>query len=296
MKFLSLFAGIGGFDLGLERAGMECAGQVEYDPFCQRVLKHHWPRVKRVGDIHDVTGSDFGSVGLVCGGFPCQPFSCAGKRKGAEDDRYLWPEMFRIIKTYRPAWVLGENVAGIVSMELDKVLSDLESVEYQVQAFIIPACAVDAPHRRDRVWIVAYRSGNRLEIGRVAFGGPPGQFDGSGEIRDVADAYSSGFKERRRPESVQQENGSVESAGEVVSDTVDNGHDRAEGNATEPSGYESNNRIFERGCTWEPEPGVGRVANGVPGRVDRLRSLGNAVVPQTVEAIGRCIVKAEMSR
>jgi DNA (cytosine-5)-methyltransferase 1 len=156
MKFISLFAGIGGFDLGLERAGMQCIGQVEYNPFCQRVLKKHWPHVKLVGDIHDVTADSFGAAELICGGFPCQPFSVAGNRKGAEDDRFLWPEMLRVIQAYRPTWIVGENVTGIINMELDNVLSQLESNGYTVQTFIIPACAVDAKHRRDRVWIVAY--------------------------------------------------------------------------------------------------------------------------------------------
>lgn len=163
MKFISLFSGIGGFDLGLEWAGMECIGQVENDPYCQAVLAYHWPHVKRIGDIRDVKVGDFDTAGLVCGGFPCQPFSCAGKRKGKEDDRYLWPEMLRVIKEYRPAWVLGENVAGIISMELDKVLFDLEGEGYQTRAFIIPACAVDAPHRRDRVWIIAHAANTGVE-------------------------------------------------------------------------------------------------------------------------------------
>lgn len=166
MKFLSLFAGIGGFDLGLERAGMRCVGQVEIDKKCQLVLAKHWPNVKRMEDIRKVNGDEFGTIDLICGGFPCQPFSTAGKRKGAEDNRYLWPEMVRVIDTARPTWVIGENVAGIVSMALDQVHSDLESIGYKVQSFIIPACAVDAPHRRDRVWIVAHpncTSGKRDE-------------------------------------------------------------------------------------------------------------------------------------
>jgi DNA (cytosine-5)-methyltransferase 1 len=158
MKFLSLFAGIGGFDLGLERAGMQCVGQVEIDKKCQLVLAKHWPNIKRMADIRKVKGDEFGTIDLICGGFPCQPFSTAGKRKGAEDNRHLWPEMVRVIAVARPSWVIGENVAGIVSMALDQVHSDLESIGYQVQTFIIPACAVDAPHRRDRVWIVAYSS------------------------------------------------------------------------------------------------------------------------------------------
>ena len=299
MKFLSLFAGIGGFDLGLERAGMQCVGQVEYNPFCQSVLKHHWPHVKLVGDIHDVTADSFGAVDLICGGFPCQPFSVAGKQRGTSDDRYLWPEMLRVIQAYRPAWVLGENVAGIVNMELDNVLSDLEREGYKTQAFIIPACAVDAKHERKRVWIVGHapgRENNGRESGVMAEAeGCRRSFDNAVDFasQNVPDTNGSGFGERRRPESIQPEQHTAQCAGKDVSYSVNNGHDREEGNEAEPGSNESNNRVFERGYTWEPEPGLGRVANGVPGRVDRLRSLGNAVVPQVVETIGRAIMQAE---
>jgi DNA (cytosine-5)-methyltransferase 1 len=155
MKFISLFAGIGGFDLGLERAGMQCVGQVEINPFCQQVLGKHWPTIKRIGDIRNVTAESFGSVDLICGGFPCQPFSSAGKRRGKYDTRFLWPEMLRVIEAYRPAWVLGENVIGIVKMALGEICAGLEEKGYICQPFVIPACAVGAPHQRERVWIVA---------------------------------------------------------------------------------------------------------------------------------------------
>ena len=334
MKFISLFAGIGGFDLGLERAGMQCVGQVEINPFCQRVLAHHWPKVKRIGDIRNVNGTEFGAVDLVCGGFPCQPFSHAGKRRGKEDDRYLWPEMLRVIQAYRPAWVLGENVAGIVSMALDTVLSDLEAQGYQCEAFIIPACAVDAKHERKRVYIIARRRceimddtesrrcrfRNSAHIGQVegnvnaladtsqvvahaeSVGSrrglcQAGQEQNGNQLADsgshVPDSHGAGFRERRRAESIQPEQHSAQCAGQDVPYAVNNGYNRAEGNEAEPSGNESNDRLFERGYTWEPEPELGRVANGVPGRVDRLRSLGNAVVPEKVEAIGRAIIQAE---
>jgi len=160
MTFGSLFAGIGGFDLGLERAGMECKWQVEIDPFCNKVLQKHWPNVKRYVDVKTVGKHNLEPVDLISGGFPCQPFSVAGKRGGKDDNRYLWPEMLRVISEVRPTWVIGENVAGIVNMALDQVCSDLEAQGYEVQPFIIPACAVNAPHRRDRVWIVGNRIGN----------------------------------------------------------------------------------------------------------------------------------------
>jgi DNA-cytosine methyltransferase len=160
IRFLSLFAGIGGFDLGLERAGMKCVGQVENNKFCLKILEKHWQKVKRIKEIKNVNGNEFGTVDLICGGFPCQPFSVTGKQEGKTDDRYLWPEMFRVIKAVKPTWVVGENVFGIIGLALDDVLSDLEGEGYEVKTFIIPACAVGAWHRRDRVWIIAYSTDN----------------------------------------------------------------------------------------------------------------------------------------
>lgn len=156
MKFISLFAGIGGFDLGFERAGMECIAQVEIDGFCQKVLAKHWPNVPRYGDIRDVGKHNLPKADVICGGFPCQPHSLAGKRKGAQDDRNLWPEYFRIVTELKPTWIVGENVPGIRTTILDNILSDLESEEYTTRVLIIPACAFNACHRRDRVFIIAY--------------------------------------------------------------------------------------------------------------------------------------------
>lgn len=162
LTHLSLFSGIGGLDIAAEMAGIKTVGQCEWADFQTKVLEKHWPDVPRWRDIRTLTGDSFyertglRTVDIVSGGFPCQPFSLAGKRKGKDDDRYLWPEMLRVIRELRPTWVIGENVPGIVNMALDKVLSDLEGEGYTAQPFIIPACGVDAPHRRDRVCIVAY--------------------------------------------------------------------------------------------------------------------------------------------
>ena len=143
--------------MGLERAGMKTIAFCEKDKFCQKVLKKHWPDVPVFEDIAKLKGEMIHeTIDLICGGFPCQPFSVAGKRKGKEDVRHLWPEMLRIIQETNPSFVLGENVAGIINLELEQVCIDLESEGYEVQPFIIPACAVNAPHRRDRVWIIGY--------------------------------------------------------------------------------------------------------------------------------------------
>ena len=158
-KHASLFSGIGGFDIAAEWAGFENVFSVEIDDFCDKVLKKNFPNVRRYNDIKKFTGKKYrGAIDVLSGGFPCQPFSVAGKRKGKEDDRYLWEEMVKVIRNIQPTWIIGENVAGIISMGIEQVLSDLENEGYQCQAFLIPACAKNAPHRRDRVWIIGYLS------------------------------------------------------------------------------------------------------------------------------------------
>lgn len=162
LTHLSLFSGIGGLDIAAEMAGFVTVGQCEWAEFQTKILEKHWPDVPRWRDIRSLTGDSFyektglRTVDIISGGFPCQPFSLAGKREGKDDDRYLWPEMLRVIRELNPTWVIGENVPGIVNLALDTVLSDLENEGYTAQPFIIPACGVDAPHKRERVCILAY--------------------------------------------------------------------------------------------------------------------------------------------
>lgn len=293
--------------MGLERAGMECAGQVEKDPYCLSVLAYHWPDVKRIGDVYDVKEDSFGPVGLICGGFPCQPFSCAGKRKGKEDDRYIWPEMLRIIKVYRPTWVLGENVAGIIGMELDAVLADLETAGYEVQSFVIPACAVDAPHRRDRVWIVGYSASERgradSETGLgMAWQGveTPERVESSNafEVSGYDVAYAEIGTERTG--LCAGESGGIgrgRSGNGGGADVSDADITRLEKRKEQPTWEKLS--TTERICHWQDEnkwfaqSGMGRLAHGISNRMAQLRALGNAVVPQVVEKIGRAIMNAE---
>jgi DNA (cytosine-5)-methyltransferase 1 len=269
LRVCDLFSGIGGFSLGLRMAGgFETVQFCEIEPYCQKVLAKNFPGVPIHDDIRSFQPTR-GSADLVVGGFPCQPFSVAGKQAGTADDRDLWPQMARVISAVRPAWVIGENVAGFVNMELDRSLSDLESLGYACQALVIPACATDAPHRRDRVWIVAHADSNR----------PQERINDAG-AGDGADAG-------------QQSGGP---AFGVSSKTV----------ATDPQcGFGSLGRAIGRdGRLGESVSGHGdwpfthkpvldgRV-HGIPRRVDRLRGLGNAVVPQVVEQIGRAIIEAE---
>jgi DNA (cytosine-5)-methyltransferase 1 len=161
LTHFSLFTGIGGLDLSAEWAGFQTVGQCEWADYPTKVLEKHWPDVPRWRDIRSVTKQSvedrgISAIDIISGGFPCQPFSVAGLKKGKDDDRYLWPEMCRVISELQPTWVFGENVANIVNMALDQVLSDLENINYTVQPFIIPACAVNSFDRRDRTFIIAH--------------------------------------------------------------------------------------------------------------------------------------------
>lgn len=157
----SLFSGLGGFDLAAEWAGMTTVFNCDFDPFCRQILKHHFPHAKQYGNIRTTDFTQWrGRVDVLTGGFPCQPFSVAGKRKGTDDDRYLWPEMLRAIREIRPRWVVGENVLGIVNwsngLVFEQVCADLEAEGYEVQPYVLPACGVNAPHQRYRTWFVAH--------------------------------------------------------------------------------------------------------------------------------------------
>lgn len=158
MKMLSLFSGIGGLDLAAEWAGIKTVMFCEKDLFCQQILRKHWPDVPIATDVKNVKGFP---VDVVCGGYPCQPFSTSGKRLGQSDERHIWPEMFRVIKESKPTWVVCENVKGHITLGFDEVCNDLETAGYETRAFVLPACAVGAPHKRERVFIVAHANGGR---------------------------------------------------------------------------------------------------------------------------------------
>lgn len=163
MRALSLCSGVGMLDLAAEQAGMQVVGQVEIDPWCRSVLAHHWPHIKRMNDMKEVRGDEFGTIDIVFGGIPCQPFSSAGMQQGIKDHRYLWPETNRIITATRPRWIVLENVASFLPMVFDTVSADLEVQGYEVGAAVLPACALDASHIRDRAVIVANTAGQRCE-------------------------------------------------------------------------------------------------------------------------------------
>ena len=411
MRILDLFAGIGGFSLGLHRASKEfkTVAFCEQDPFCTQILNKHWPDVPVYPDIKELTYEKLkadgvvadpiskprgyscgmhsqisvnrenkrqpdrigrrratcgiynkgstnenkkgkpkelaGTIDIVCGGFPCQPFSQAGERRGKADDRDLWPEMFRVIKECEPTWVVGENVAGFINMELDRTVSDLESENYEVRVFILGAVAVQAPHQRQRCWIIGRKRdvGNSEHNGSSAIGdfwSIQGESNGQkkkikqskgtsglpGTESDVADS-ATGRCEERQPQG-KQTNDLSESGQRFPNDVADSGGTRSEaglpGSDTgeeritkesndrdhrQPRGEASDTRSTQRGMghladglsaelldigsIWHIEPDIPRVTTGEKNRVKKLKALGNSVVPQIPEIIGRLIMEVE---
>ncbi len=289
MKVLDLFSGIGGFSLGLEAAGFETAAFCEYDQEAQKVLKKNWPEVPIFSDVRTLTkqelrDNEIQDIGLICGGYPCQPFSVAGERRGAEDDRHLWPEMFRLIQELRPTWVIGENVAGHINMGLDEVLTDLEAEGYTARTFVIPACAVDAHHRRDRVWIIAHANSDS---------------ESNGSKHEQRMVENSKCEPRRDSESITRRQDNKSKWSEDTDTVAGSSENVAYTNGSQcqrnSSAIRTSAKYSDIGgpSWWKPEPDVGRVANGVPRRSHRLKQLGNAVVPQVVEQIGKAIWSIE---
>ena len=308
LTHLSLFSGIGGLDLAAEMAGIETVGQCEWADFQTKVLEKHWPDVPKWRDIRQLNEDNFyektgrRTVDVISGGFPCQPFSVAGERRGKGDDRYLWPEMLRVIREISPLWVIGENVPGIINMALDTVLSDLEGEGYEAQAFIIPACGVDAPHRRDRVAILAYaiNGGSALrrhrELADAEGTGSAGQDDRRGSAKPEQ-------WERRadKPRTDRMADGLRAGVHKTDSDT-----DRAKlqgrcehkilrgGALQAQSGRISG--VHSPWENWDDESGIPRISDGVSNRVDRIESLGNAVVPQQFYIFFKLIADIEHSK
>jgi DNA (cytosine-5)-methyltransferase 1 len=234
----SLFSGIGGLDLGLERAGMRVIWQSEIDPYASRVLKKHWPEVPNYGDIKTIDWRTVEPPDVICGGYPCQPFSTAGKRQGEQDSRHLWPWVRESLRILRPRYAVLENVQGHLSLGGPTVIREITELGYNCEWRIIPAASVGAPHRRNRLFIVAYADSEGLERG----GGIQGR-----ETQPLrSDVFSASTQWHK-----------------------------------EWTGWE----------WWKSEPGMGRVAYGVPARVDRLKGIGNAVVPQVAEIVGRLVVE-----
>lgn len=276
LTHLSLFSGIGGLDLAAEWAGFTTVGQCEFADYPTKVLEKHWPDVPRWRDIRTLTKESFyertglRTVDVLSGGFPCQPFSVAGKQKGKGDNRYLWPEMLRVITELRPRCVVGENVPGIIRIAAGQVVKDLERAGYHVIVFNFEAAAVGAWHRRSRVFFTG--------------------------LADVADANGSGLQGRKQSETLdaaedageQPSRAPAGECSEAVCNTVRAGlPDRAAETVRKQGPREQP----QRSDWWAAEPDVGRVAHGIPARVDRLKCLGNAVVPQQAYPIFKALME-----
>lgn len=276
----SLFAGIGGFDLGFQRAGIKTVWQVEIDPFCRKVLEKNFPDAERLTDIRECCPWKLWSNGrcfecgrrewvrwvdVVTGGFPCQDVSAANANgAGLDGERSgLWREMWRIVRDLRPRFIVVENVSNLLNRGIDRVLGDLAKIGYDAEWECLPACAFGAPHIRSRVYIVAYPKEQRTIR--------------AGLCED--DAPTIG---RRRP--------SDSSSTRIFSDASGTGLPQPEQKAILHAGRREEGRTITKCDWWATEPNVGRVANGIPARVDRIKGLGNSVVPQIAEWIGRRII------
>ena len=425
LKLLDLFSGLGGFSLGLEKTGhFKTIAFCDNDKYCKLVLQKHWKEVKIYNDVKEITKKRLEAdrvelPEIITGGFPCQPFSVAGKQKGTSDDRYLWPEMFRIIKELKPRWVIGENVKGITNIQdgmvFETVCTDLEGEGYEVRAFNIPAAGVGAPHRRERIWIVAHRKKSMVNADNVRLEQHNETKKKTSRWRtsttfeptsDVADTNSNDkgreiSRSNEEERGIQEEHRQDDSSARITSRTssirqTNNGHEDvensrrtlrqgtelreknedevgegyanqyqrsgspSESNVANTEGYrwnsktqsemdekknrrkegrrfndssedvanaeqsrsssesirnigsleEESSREKDRGnqssirtstrstdvansSWWQSESDVGRVAHGIPGRVHRLKALGNSIIPKIAEEIGNAIIKAE---
>jgi DNA (cytosine-5)-methyltransferase 1 len=313
MKVLDLFSGIGGFSIGLEKAGFETVAFCEIEDYPRAVLKRHWPDIPIYRDVKQLTGEQLRADGIIpdviVGGYPCQPFSLAGVRRGEKDDRHLWPEVRRLVNEIRPAWCIFENVAGHITMGLDEVLSDLEAEDYATRPFVIPACGVDAPHKRDRVWIVAHTRH------KPRWDSISGSVRGNGTRQHAERKRSDEAAETARPSETpetvadtdsfrlqgsrsQQQTTRVARKGKDVADASSKrlqGRTKGQVYGVGNISKQSTQGGEDRREFWPTEPNVGRVADGVPARSHRIKALGNAVVPQIPEIIGRMIMVYQKS-
>ena len=330
MTHLDLFSGIGGFAIAAQACGYTTIGFCEREPYAQQILKERFGAVLADGDggrlmepkhaekcgagveekqparnhaprlhpdIFTLNGADYAGVDLLTGGFPCQPFSVAGKRRGAEDNRAIWPQMLRVIREAKPAWIIGENVAGIVTMELDNILSDLEGIGYAAWPLVIPACAVDARHRRDRVWIIARRS-----LGDSSSKGLSQRGRSERDTRNTEEGAGMVAEPERSGEDVahaDSQRGCVRQVyGEDASDAWESSRPRQRQNAGQlestvcgmadgiPEGLDSGGGF----CQWpEEDHETPRVTTGMKHRAHRLKGLGNAIVVQVATEIIRAI-------
>lgn len=307
MRHGSLFSGIGGFDLAAEWMGWTNVFNCEIDPFCRKVLLHHFPNSYQHEDIRT---TDFtiwrGKLDLITGGFPCQPYSTAGKRKGKDDDRHLWPQMLRAIREIQPGWIVGENVRGLTNwnggLVFDEVQADLEAEGYEVLPFLLPACAVNAPHRRDRIWFVAYST----NAGAESMPRRENQVYEFGSVANAAGVRCGGYfykgEALQRQKQACGEAGASDRKNGIASNT--DYFDGRAGTRKEDRGKANYSR-----SNWLKFPTQSPICNrndGLPSgladitfskwRKESIKALGNAVVPQVVYQIYKAIEQWQLSQ
>jgi DNA (cytosine-5)-methyltransferase 1 len=343
LKLLDLFSGIGGFSLGLESTGgFETIAFVEKDDFCQKVLKKHWPNITIEGDIRNVKGDKY-EADVITGGFPCQPFSVAGKRKGTDDDRYLWDETIRVVRECKPRWFIGENVEGLININngvvLRQVQTDLEKEGFEVQCIIIPASGIGAWHQRKRIWILAHNVSNsntRLGIGQRKeiqtrgtstnnssedVSNPNGNrkkwnkskdgkrwwFESFNNSKDVSNSESVSSNDGRygddsKEKQIQLKAGRKDSNGYVSNSDSERLEGHRNKQQLQENGREKhsigNSNDETKESWWQTQSRICGVPNGVSfeldkGRNNRIKSLGNSIVPQIVRQLGFAILEAE---
>jgi DNA (cytosine-5)-methyltransferase 1 len=319
MRHGSLFNGIGGFQLAAHWMGWENVWHVEIDKFCNKVVKQHFPNSICYEDIKNFDGTEWrGKIDIISGGFPCQPFSQAGKRKGTDDNRYLWPEMLRVIREIQPRFIVGENVSGLINwdrgMVFEQVQADLETAGYESQAYVLPACGINAPHRRDRVWFIA----NAKSMGRgngIAEnkGEATRKKHSLGDQASLCAQQSTSDTTTQRERSGSDEQGEDDTGRQQLEGTEPGSHDYHYGfggNAADTNGNErrkgrmhtpgrETTERYTGSCstwndrgTWENFPTqspVYRRDDGIPDRVDRIKALGNAIVPNLAYEIFKAI-------
>lgn len=304
MTHLSLFSGIGGLDLAAEWAGFTTVGQCEFADYPTKVLEKHWPDVPRWRDIRTLTKESFyertgqRTVDVISGGFPCQPFSVAGKQKGKNDDRYLWPEMLRVIRELRPHCVVGENVPGILKIAAGQVVKDLERAGYHVVVFNFEAAAVGAWHRRSRVFFtgladVADTDEDGLRKGADAEHAAESRQPTQPGLAVSGEAMADAACERMQRHAAICAAKSAERSGQMQSDAESGSEAVYDAMCSECAGdarWGQSQELADGRC-WAAEPDVGRVAHGIPARVDRLKCLGNAVVPQQAYPIFKALAE-----
>tara|TARA_B110000285_G_scaffold219083_1_gene269294 strand:- start:2 stop:874 length:873 start_codon:yes stop_codon:yes gene_type:complete len=287
MRHASLFSGIGGFDLAAQWMGWENVFHCEYDPFCQKVLNHHFPNSKLYKDVRTFDATDYaGRIDILTGGFPCQPFSAAGKRLGTEDERHLWPAMLRIIREVKPSYVVGENVRGLLNwsggLVFEEVCADLEAEGYEVTPYLLPACGKNAPHRRDRIWFVAY----------------------SNECDDRRTPRQNESESRKERIQERNEVRKFSKSGEVFGDASDTESFRRK-DALEDRELEGGRfRERDKPPTWDSFPSQPPICGGDDGlpkeldsitfpkwRNESVKAYGNAIVPSVAHEIFKAIQK-----